>query len=336
MRRTHQQPEVKTMARIIIPDDYQDAVRTLTCFERLSAHDVTIIQDTTHDIDALAARFAEAEALVLIRERTAITAALLARLPQLRVISQTGKGYAHIDLAACTRQGVAVYVGSGSPYAPAELTWALILAAMRNVPQEVERMKAGHWQTTLGVGLRGRTLGVFGYGRIGTVVAEIGRAFGMNVVVWGREGSINRARASGVAAAASQRDLFEQADVLTLHVKLVAQTHGLVSAADLSAMKPSALLVNTSRAELIAPGALVAALRAGRPGRAAVDVYEDEPALDHPLLSLPNALCTPHLGYVERDSYELYFGTAFDNLLAFFAGNYASVVNPEVVAKPHN
>lgn len=321
------------MARIIIPDDYQDAVRTLACFGRLATHEVTIYSDTVRDIDALSARFGDADALVLIRERTAITDALLERLPRLRVISQTGKGYAHIDLAACTRRGVVVCVGVGAPYAPAELTWALILASMRNIPEEVERMRVGQWQTTLGVGLRGRTVGVFGYGKIGTVVARIGQAFGMNVLIWGRDGSISRARADGFATAPSQRALFEQADVLTLHVKLDAQTRGIVSSEDLAAMQTTALLVNTSRAELITPGALVEALRAGRPGRAAVDVYEDEPTYAHPLLTLPNALCTPHLGYVERDSYELYFGTAFDNLLAYFAGRYASVVNPEALTR---
>lgn len=313
---------------IVIPDDYQNAVRTLECFMRLAAHQVTVYTDTVRDLDALAERFAPADALVLIRERTPITAALLDRLPNLKLIAQTGKGIPHIDLDACTRRGVAVAIGGGSPYAPAELTWALLLAAMRRLPTEIESMKAGHWQSApLGVGLRGRTLGILSYGKIGAVVAGYGRAFGMHVLVWGREGSLTRAAADGFETAQSQRDLFERSDVVSLHVKLTAETRGIVTADDLAAMKPSALIVNTSRAELIAPGALVEALKAGRPGFAAVDVYESEPVIDHPLLHLPNALCTPHLGYVEKDSYELYFGTAFDQVVKFFAGESIPLAN---------
>jgi D-3-phosphoglycerate dehydrogenase len=308
--------------RIIIPDDYQDAVRGLACFSKLTGHDVTIYTDTVKDLEALAQRFRDAEALVLIRERTRITDDLLARLPNLKLISQTGKGTAHIDLAACARRGVAVAVGTGSPYAPAELTWALVLAATRHIPQEVARLRAGEWQSTLGMGLRGRTLGIWGYGAIGKIVAGYGRAFGMDVRIWGREGSLARARSDGYTLAADRTALFEQSDVLSLHLKLNAETRGLVTAADLARMKTDALLVNTSRAELIAPGALEAALRAGRPGRAAVDVYEEEPVLGarHPLLALANAVCTPHLGYVEKDSYELYFGQAFDQVVAFAEG----------------
>lgn len=316
---------------IVIPDDYQDAVRTLDCFRRLDGHEVTIYNETVKDVDTLAQRFQNADALVLIRERTAITEALLARLPNLRLISQTGKGIAHIDLDACTRHGVAVAVGGGSPYATAELTWALALAAIRHLPQEIAAMKAGRWQTTLGTGLHGRTLSVFGYGQIGSLVAGYGRAFGMKVVIWGREGSQSRARQNGFAVATSQRALFEQADVLSLHIKLTPETRGIVTAADLTAMKPTALLVNTSRAGLIAPGALEDALLAGRPGMAAVDVYDTEPVTDHPLLHLDNAICTPHLGYVEKDSYELYFGGAFDNLLAFASGAPVNLLNPEVL-----
>ena len=303
--------------RIVIPDDYQDAVRTLNCFAKLAGHDVTIYNDTVKDVDELAARFRDAEALVLIRERTAIDDALLARLPHLRLISQTGKGAAHIDLDACARRGVEVAVGTGSPYAPAELTWALVLAAMRRIPWEAERMREGRWQGGLGTTVRGRTLGIYGYGKIGSLVAGYGRAFGMKVLVFGREGSRERALADGFAFADSRNVLFETSDVLSLHLRLTKETRGIVTAGDLASMKGTALLVNTSRAELIEPGALEAALRAGRPGMAAVDVYEEEPVTAHPLLQLPDVLCTPHLGYVERDSYELYLGQAFDNVNAF-------------------
>ena len=305
--------------RIVIPDDYQDAVRGLACFAKLAAHDVTIYNDTVKDVDALAERFRDAEALVLIRERTAITDELLAKLPKLKLISQTGKGTAHIDLDACKRRGVEVVVGTGSPVAPAELTWALVMAAMRRIPQEAARLRAGQWQGELGRALRGRTLSVWGFGKIGSLVAGYGRAFGMHVVVYGREGSLTRALAAGYAIATGKEALFAEADVLTLHLRLTEETRGIVTAADLARMKDDALLVNTSRAELIEPGALEAALRAGRPGFAAVDVYEEEPILGaaHPLLALDNALCTPHLGYVERDSYELYFGEAFDSITEY-------------------
>lgn len=314
--------------RVVIPDDYQDAVRDLTSFSKLAGHDVTIFNDTVKDIDALAQRFRDADALILIRERTAITEALLAKLPRLKLISQTGKGTAHIDVAACHRRGVVVSAGTGSPYAPAELTWALVLAAMRNVVQEASRLRAGRWQSTVGRSLRGRTLGVWGYGRIGTLVASYGRAFAMNVLVWGREGSQSRARADGYAVAADKNTLIEQSDVLTLHLKLTKETRGIVTASDLARMKPEALLVNTSRAELIERGTLEAALRKGRPGFAAVDVFEEEPILgaNHPLLAMDNVVCTPHLGYVEKDSYDLYFSQAFDQVVAFASGKAINVV----------
>jgi D-3-phosphoglycerate dehydrogenase len=304
---------------IVIPDDYQDAVRHLDCLAKLAGHEVTIFHDTVKDMDALAERFRDADALVLIRERTAIDDALLSRLPRLKLISQTGKGASHIDVEACKRRGVEVMVGTGSPYAPAELTWALVLAAMRRVPQESAHLRAGGWQQGLGKTVRGRTLGIFGYGKIGSLVAGYGRAFGMKVLAWGREGSHTRARNDGFDLAESQRALFAESDVLSLHVRLDASTRGIVTAADLALMKTDALLVNTSRAELIEPGALVAALHAGRPGFAAVDVYEEEPILGarHPLLTMDNVVCTPHLGYVEKDSYELYFGQAFENVNAF-------------------
>jgi len=317
--------------KIVIPDDYQDAVRSLDCFAKLAGHRVTVYHDSVKDVEALAERFEGAEALVLIRERTAITEPLLARLPRLKFISQTGRGISHIDVPACTRRGIVIAAGGGSPYATAELTWGLVLAALRHIPQEVTALKAGRLQTTLGLGLRGRVLGIYGYGKIGSVVASYGRAFGMKVMVWGRQGSVSRARTDGFATATSQQALFELSDVLSLHLRLAQDTRGIVTAEDLARMKPSALLVNTSRAELIASGALAEALRNGRPGCAALDVYEAEPVTDHPLLHLDNALCTPHLGYVEKDSYEMYFETAFDQLLGFAAGRPINVVNPEAL-----
>lgn len=320
---------------IVIPDDYQDAVRGLSCYAKLAGHDVTVFNDTVTDIEALARRFNDADALVLIRERTRIGDTLLERLPRLKLISQTGKAAAHIDLAACTRRGVVVTAGTGSPYAPAELTWALVLAAVRRLPQEVARLRAGRWQGSIGTLLRGRTLGVWGYGNIGRLVAGYGAAFGMKLLIYGREGSVTRARADGYAVAADKHRLFAESDVLSLHLRLNDETRGIVAAADLARMKPDAVIVNISRAELIAPGALEAALRAGRPGFAAVDVYEHEPILNgaHPLLEMDNAVCTPHLGYVEQENYEAYFGQAFDNLLAFVNGAPVNVVNREALGK---
>ncbi|WP_416137977.1 D-2-hydroxyacid dehydrogenase family protein [Halomonas sp. HK25] len=306
--------------RIVIPDDYQDCVRHLDAFAKLEGHEVTVYHDTVTDLDTLADRFRDAEALVLIRERTPITAVLLERLPSLRAISQTGGGAAHVDLAACRRQGVTMMAGTGSPYAAAELSWGLVLAAMRHIPEEAANLKAGRWQRTLGTGLKGRTLGIFGYGKIGQLMARYGQAFEMNVLVWGRESTRKRAAEAGLEVAGSQAELFERSDVLSLHLRLNEGTQGIVTAEDLARMKPTALLVNTARAPLIAPSALEAALRAGRPGMAAADVFDEEPVIGHPLLERPNFLGTPHLGYVEKDSYELYFGDAFDNLLAFDAG----------------
>ena len=320
--------------RVVIPDDYQDCVRHLACFPKLAAHEVTIFNDTVHDPDALVQRLGNAQAVVLTRERTAISDALLQRLPQLRIISQTGKAAAHIDMAACTARGVAVAEGSGTGAATAELTWALLLASRRNLVDEANRLRAGLWQGTVGQQLQEQRLGVWGYGRVGTQVAAYGRAFGMKVWVWGREGSASRARADGLEVAPSREAFFAESDVVSLHVRLSPDSQGAVSPADLARMKPTALLVNTSRAGLIEPGALVQALRAGRPGFAAVDVFEDEPVLgaSDPLLALPNALCTPHLGYVERDNYERYYGTAFDNINAFAAGQPVNLANPQVLA----
>src|SRR5207245_5529412 len=295
--------------KVAILDDYHDTLRTLACFAKLAGHDVTIWNDHVQDVDALAKRLGDVEALVLIRERTQIRASLLERLPKLRLISQRSI-YPHIDINACTRLGVIVSSNqhAGTPsYATAELTWGLVLAAMRRIPQQMTSLRAGKWQIGIGSTLRGKTLGIYGYGRIGSVVAGYGRAFGMNVSVWAREASLARARADGYAAALSKEAFFEACDVVSLHMRLVDATRGIVTAADLARMKPTALLVNTSRAPLIERGALLDALRAGRPGFAAIDVYEDEPMLDtnHPLLRINNVVCTPHLGYVSREEYEV-------------------------------
>ena len=322
---------------IAILDDYQNTVRTLACFPKLAGHQVAVWNDHTQDTDLLAQRLVDTEALVLIRERTPIRAPLIERLPKLKLISQTSV-YPHIDLDACTRRGVLLCsdLHPGEPsYATAELAWCLIIAALRSVPQEVAALKSGRWQSTIGYALRGRTLGILGYGRIGAVLARYGKAFEMSVLAWGRDRSAQRARADGVAFAASKEALFERSDVLTLHVRLTPETRGLVTASDLARMKPSALIVNTSRAGLIEPGALVAALKNGRPGRAAVDVYEEEPLLnpDYPLLKMDNVVCTPHLGYVERDGYERIFGVVFDQILAFAAGKPFNVINPGALKK---
>ncbi|UYC12635.1 D-2-hydroxyacid dehydrogenase family protein [Xanthomonas sp. CFBP 8445] len=324
--------------RILVADDYQDAVRHLPCFARLQAHSVQVLTALAPDRATFLRHAAEAEALVLIRERTRIDAALLAQLPTLRLISQTGRIGEHIDLAACTARGVAVAEGVGSPVAPAELTWALLMAASRRLPAYRDALLAGHWQVTgdaqLGRSLDGLTLGIWSYGKIGRRVAAYGRAFGMQVQVWGSEDSCAQARADGFAVAASREALFAESDVLSLHRRLVAATRHQIGLDDLLRMKPDALLVNTSRAELLAPGALLAALDAGRPGQAALDVFEQEPVLDpqHPLLRHPRVLATPHLGYVEQASYDLYFGRAFDNVLAFAAGTPQRLANPEVLS----
>ncbi|MEO8029626.1 MAG: D-2-hydroxyacid dehydrogenase family protein [Gemmatimonadota bacterium] len=318
--------------KITILDDYHDTLRGLRCFEKLAGHEVTIWHDHLQAVDALAERLHDTEALVLIRERTRLQAGLLERLPALRLISQRSV-YPHIDIAACTRLGIVVSsnLHAGAPsWATAELTWGLILAAMRQLPEQVAALKSGRWQIGVGHTLRGKRLGVYGYGRIGRAVAGYGAAFGMDVLVWSSSTSLEQARQDGFTVASSRDAWFEQVDVATLHLRLVPATTGVVTAADLARMKPSALLVNTSRAGLIEPEALVAALRAGRPGRAAVDVYEQEPVVDpsHPLLSLPNALCTPHIGYVTVDEYELQFGDIFDQIVAYAAGQPINVVNP--------
>ena len=322
---------------VTILDDYHDTVRTLACFGKLAGHTATIWNDHVQDADALAERLKDTEALVLIRERTKIRAPLLERLPRLRLISQRSV-WPHIDIEACTRLGIVVSsdMHAGTPsYATAELTWGLILAAVRQIPQQAAALKAGRWQIGVGTSLRGKTLGLYGWGRIAHAVAGYGRAFGMNVVVWAREGSRERARQEGIAVSANKTAFFEQCDVLSLHMRLVDATRHIVTAGDLSRMKPSALLVNTSRAPLIEPGALVAALRSGRPGMAAVDVYEQEPLTDpaDPLLLLPTVLATPHIGYVTRDEYEIQFADIFDQILAYAKGAPSNVVNPEVLGR---
>jgi D-3-phosphoglycerate dehydrogenase / 2-oxoglutarate reductase len=323
--------------KITVLDDWQNTVRTLPAFAKVAGHDVTIWNDHTKDDDVLARRLADTEALCLIRERTPIRAPLLERLDRLRIISQIGV-FPHVDLAACTKRGVIMSsftgAGGGPSYATAELTWGMVIGAFRNIPQEVAALKAGKWQAhPIGIGLRGKTLGIWGYGKIGAVVAAYGRAFGMKVLAWGREASLAAARAAGDTPVRSKDELLEQSDVVSIHVRLIDATRGMVTAADLARMKPTALFVNTSRAGLVAPGALEAALRAGRPGMAAVDVFEEEPIppAGHPLLKLDNVLALPHLGYVERDGLEHQFRTIFDQVVAYAAGKPINVQNPEVV-----
>ncbi len=324
--------------KIAILDDYQDAIRELDCSALLDSHDVKVFNHPARGLGQMVARLAPFDALVLIRERTTLSRALLARLPNLKLISQTGKVSGHIDVAAATELGIAIAEGVGSPTAPAELTWALIMAARRKIVPYATNLKGGTWQTvstsqpfnTLGTIVKGPTLAIWGYGRIGKLVAGYARAFGMHVLVWGSDGSRAAAVADGYGAASSREAFFEEADVLTLHLRLTDATRGIVTADDLARMKPNALFVNTSRAELVAEGALEAALRSGRPGGAALDVFESEPLpADSVLLRMPHVLATPHLGYVEKDSYELYFSHAFRNLADFFDGECRTILNPD-------
>jgi D-3-phosphoglycerate dehydrogenase len=324
--------------KISILDDYHDTLRTLDCFTKLAGHEVEIWTDHVQDVEALAERLHDTEALVLIRERTEIREPLLRRLPELRLISQRSV-FPHIDVDACTELGVVVSssLHPGTPsYATAELTWALVLAAMRQLPQQIAALKAGTWQVGVGHTLRGKTLGVYGYGRIGAAVARYGEAFGMNVWIWARDASRERARSDGHTVPSSRDSFFAGCDVISLHLRLVDATRGIVTAQDLARMKPTALLVNTSRAPLIERGALVAALKQGHPGMAAVDVFEEEPVLDgrDPLLTMENVICTPHIGYVTRDEYELQFSDVFDQILAYAAGTPINVVNPHVLKIP--
>lgn len=324
--------------KISILDDYFDTIRTLPSFRMLAGHEVRVWNDHAQDDDVLAGRLADTDVLVLIRERTKVRGPLLERLPKLSLISQRSV-YPHIDTQACTRLGIVVSSSQhpGTPcFAAAELTWGLILSAMRQIPQQMASLQAGHWQMGVGTTLRGRTLGIYGWGRIGHAVAEYARAFGMRVVVWASEASRGRAAAEGVEVAASREAFFEQCDVVTLHMRLYPATRGIVKAADLARMRPDALIVNTSRAPLIEPGALVAALRAGRPGMAAIDVFEEEPMVDasHPLLHMPNVVATPHIGYATREEYELQFAEIFDQILQWLAGTPINVVNPDVLRSP--
>jgi D-3-phosphoglycerate dehydrogenase len=321
--------------KITVLDDYHDTVRTLACFSMLAGHDVEIWNDHVQATDTLAERLQDTEVLVLIRERTQIRAQLIERLGRLKLISQRSV-WPHIDIPACTERGILVCsnMHAGTPsYATAELTWGLVIAALRQIPQQMASLKAGHWQMAVGHTLRGKTLGIYGWGRIGSVVAGYGRAFGMNVLVWARDASRERARQEGWSTPASKQEFFAACDVVSLHMRLVPATRGIVTADDLARMKPSALIVNTSRAGLIEPNALVGALRAGRPGMAAIDVFEEEPLRDpkHPLLNMDNVVCTPHVGYVTRDEYELQFRDIFEQIVAFERGQPIHVVNPDVI-----
>ncbi|MGJ9419282.1 D-2-hydroxyacid dehydrogenase family protein [Massilia sp. CMS3.1] len=326
--------------KIAILDDYQNAVPALDCYKILDAHEVKVFNNSARGLGQLAIRLAPYEALVLIRERTSLPAALLNKLPNLKLISQTGKVSGHIDVAAATARGIAIAEGTGSPVAPAELTWALIMAASRKIVPYANNLKDGVWQSAsvnpqlngLGRVLRGRTLAIWGYGKIGKLLAGYGQAFGMRVLVWGSQASRQAALTDGLHAAASREAFFAEADVLSLHLRLADVTRGIVTGADLARMKPDALFVNTSRAELVAEGALVTALQAGRPGMAALDVFTEEPlAPDAPLLRMPTVLATPHLGYVERESYEVYFKAAFENIAHFVAGTPTNILNPEAL-----
>jgi len=326
---------------IIILDDYQDVVRKLNCSNKLEAYPAKVFTNTIKGVGQLSVRLKDAEILVLIRERTQITRQLIEKLPKLKMISQTGKIGSHVDVVACTERGIVVAEGAGSPVAPVEMTWALIMAAMRRLPQYINNLKHGAWQQSglkssamptnfaLGQVLKGKTLGIWGYGKIGQLLAGFGKAFGMRVLLWGSEASRALAVEHGFEAAASREEFFSQSDILSLHLRLNDSTRGIVTLADLQVMKTTSLLVNTSRAELLAPDALIAGLNRGRPGMAAIDVFESEPILQgHALLRLENCICTPHIGYVEQESYELYFGTAFDNVVNFIKGTPTNIVNP--------
>ena len=326
---------------IVILDDYQDAVRKLACAARLDSYPAKVYTTTVKGIGQLSVRLKDADIIVLIRERTQLNRQIIEKLPKLKLIAQTGRVGSHVDVAACTERGIAVAEGVGSPIAPAELTWALVMAAMRRIPQYVAHLKHGAWQQAglkagsmppnfgLGSVLKGKTLGIWSYGKIGQIIAGYGRAFGMRVVIWGRDATREQAQADGFEVATSKAEFFSQSDVISLHLRLNDETRGIVSLEDLSRMKPTSLIVNTSRAELIEPDALLAALNRGRPGFAAVDVFESEPILQgHALLRLENCICTPHIGYVEQDSYEMYFGSAFDNVVNFIEGKPSNIVNP--------
>jgi D-3-phosphoglycerate dehydrogenase len=322
--------------KIAVIDDYQDAFRHLAGYARLKNHEVIVFRDTEKDPAKLASRLADADAVLLTQQRSPFPRAVIEKLPKLKLIAQTGRNTNHIDVATCTEKGIVVAAaGSGTPHATAELTWGLIIASLRHIPHEVEQLKKGVWQTTVGTGLKGRTLGVYAPGRIGTCVAQVGKAFGMKVMCWGREASKTKAQELGYEVPASREAFFAQSDIVSLHIPLNKETRGIVTAADLAAMKPTALFVNTSRAPLVAAGTLLEALKKGRPGFAAIDVYEDEPVVggNYPLLKMPNVVCTPHLGYVEQSTYESYYGSAIDSILGFADGKPVNVLNPEALNK---
>jgi D-3-phosphoglycerate dehydrogenase / 2-oxoglutarate reductase len=322
--------------KIAVLDDYQDVFRTLKCYPRLKGHEVVAFHDSVKEPAKLAERLDGFDAVILLQQRTPFPRAAVEKLRTLKVISQSGRNVTHLDVAACTEKGILVCAsGGGLPNHTAELTWGLIFTALRHIPEEVAALKAGKWQTTLGTTVVGRTLGVYGYGRIGSLVAKVGRAFGMKVVCWGREGSIAKAREDGFEIAASREAFFETSDILTLHIALNKETRGIVKYADLARMKPTALIVNTSRGPIIEAESLVKALKEGRPGAGAFDVFDDEPIIggNHPLLKLPNAVCTPHIGYVDIDTYEKYYGATVDAVLAFAEGETPTAVNPEVLKK---
>jgi len=322
--------------KIAVIDDYQNAFKTLKCYPKLAGHEVVIYTEPETNVEKIAERLKDADAVILTQQRTAFPRALIEKLPKLKLIGQTGRAASHVDLEACTDRGVVVSAGgSGNSNATAELTWGLILSALRNLPFEVKRLKEGRWQSTLGIGVNGKTLGIYAYGKIGSIVAGVGKAFGARVVCWGREGSTGRAKAAGFDVAKSREEFFAECDIISLHLPLNKDTRGIVTRDDLGRMKPTGLLVNPSRSGLIAKGALEDALKAGRPGRAAVDVYDQEPVLgaDHPLLKMDNVTCTPHLGYVTRESYEEYYATVVDDIVAFAAGKPNHVLNPDAVGK---
>ena len=322
--------------KIVVLDDWSQGFQKLPCYARLAGHEVVVYHETEKDLDKLAARINGADALILTQERTPFPRALIERLYTIKIVAQTGSHRHHIDVAACTEKGIIVAAPSrvGVGVSTAELTWALILASLRHIPHEVAQLKQGAWQTTMGTGLRGLTLGIYGLGGIGSLVAEVGKAFHMKVTCWGREASRAKVAAAGYEMPATRDEFFKTADILSLHIFANEATRGIVTAADLALMKPTSLLVNTSRARLIADGALVAALKQGRPGYAAVDVFETEPVLngDHPLLKMPNVICTPHLGYAVTNTFEHLYGAAIDSILGFAAGAPVNVLNPEVLS----
>ena len=326
---------------IVILDDYQDAVRKLSCFSKLDAYKTQTYTNNVKGVGQLAVRLRDAEVVVLIKERTALSRQLIEKLPKLKLVVLTGPHNQTVDVPACTERGIAVATGNYDPSTTAELTWALLMAASRRIPQYVASLRQGAWQQSglksaampanfgLGTRLRDKTLGIWSFGRVGQIVAGYGRAFGMRVVVWGSDASRARALQEGYNIIESKDALFEQSDYLSLHLKLTALNTGCIALTDLARMKPTATLINTSDAGLLEPNALITALNRGRPGLAAIDVFETEPLLQgQALLRLENCICTPHIGYVERESYETEFAAAFDNIHHFIRGTPSNIINP--------